>query len=254
MSDKPAITIAIQCHNFQRRLCWMLSSLAQQTYPGLVAVDVAHVRGNGKPTTEKVLALFSDALAIRSSAWDDFNQFQLRGLVRNRQIAECQTEWLMFGDCDMVYHPEYFDRLMNELDRQHKAASYMISSGRTSNPPELTNAMVDGLFEQYPLTITKPFERSNSLPKRPMRNVGAGFCQLINMSHCPHGGYYVSPEENRDWKWTRGSNPKSDMQFRRRIGRDGGDRQRLPHWFSENAIHLNHDRDPEAGRHLETQR
>lgn len=254
MKEKPIITIAIQCHNFQHRLCWMLSSLVHQTYPGLVAVDIAHAVGNGKPTTEEVLALFSGQLVIRSSAWDDFSQFQLRGIVRNRQIAECSTEWLMFGDCDMVYHPEYFDRLVKELDRSHKEARYMVSSGRTSNPVELTNAMVDGFSSQYPLTVTNAFKQAEALPKRPMGNVGAGFCQLINMRHCPHGGYYVRPKENRDWKWSRGSNPKSDMQFRRRIGRDGGDRKRLPHWFSENAIHLNHDRDPEAGKHLETQR
>lgn len=254
MSEKPIITIAIQCHNFQHRLCWMLSSLVQQTQPGLVAVDIAHVRGNGNPTTEKVLALFSETLAIRSSAWDDFSKFQLRGLVRNRQIMECSTEWLMFGDSDMVYHPDYFNRLITELGHSHREARYMISSGRTSNPSGLTNFMVTDLADRYPITIAESFRRSDALVKRPMRNVGAGFCQLINMRHCPHGGYYVKPEENRDWRWSRGSNPKSDMQFRRRIGRDGGARQKLPHWFSENAIHLNHDRDPEAGKHLETQR
>jgi len=98
------------------------------------------------------------------------------------------------------------------------------------------------------------FFKADKLQKRSMRNCGAGFCQIINVDHSPHEGYYVGIE-NRDWDWImRGSNPKSDMQFRRRISEKAGPRRGLPGWFSENAIHLNHDRDPEAGKHLENQR
>lgn len=249
---QPLITIAVQCHRFQRRLCWMLSSLAQQTAP-VIKVDIAFIPGEGDPTTEQIADLFP-RLEIRRSAWLDFDRFQLRGLVRNRQLHECDTEWLMFGDCDMVYHPDYFERLLALLSSEHRDARYMLSSGRTSNPKEQANAMVDSCDWRKPNEIKKAFSLANSLPKVPMRNVGAGFCQVINFRFAPHDCYYVRPNENRDWSWARGSNPKSDMQFRRRIAEKGGERRSLPQWFSDNAIHLNHDRDPEAGHHLEHQR
>lgn len=251
---KPLITIAVQCHNFQRRLCWMLSSLAQQTKPELVVVDVAHVTGNGRPTVEDVCEMFENRLNIRKSAWEDLDWFQYRGFVRNRQLQQCETEWLMFGDCDMVYSPDYFDRLMTELDRSHSKASYMLSTARTSNPKEQSTEMVNREILDRARLVDKSFELANGLPKRWMRNVGAGFSQIVNIRHCPHDGYYVSPTVNRDWSWKRGSNPKSDMQFRKRIGAAGGPRRNLPVWFGQNAIHLNHNRDPEAGKHLEEQR
>lgn len=249
------ITIAVQCHDFQRRFAWMLSSLAQQTQPGLVAVDVAHMRNNGKPTTEEVVAVFG-RLEVRRSEFLDFSSFQRRGCVRNLQIQECKTEWLMFGDCDMVYHPKYFELLIEELNRNHARATWMISSGRMSNPKEHTNALVNHFVTDKAVEVRDAFEFVNrGLEKRPMRNVGAGFCQLINHRLAPHENYYVDPGSNRDWDWNeKGSNPKSDMQFRKRINAAGGARRNLPIWFSENAIHLNHNRDPDVGKHLEEQR
>jgi hypothetical protein len=249
------ITVAVQCHNFQKRFCWMLSSLAQQTMPNLVEVDVAFLPNNGRPSTEEVVACFQDKLSIRRSFWTDFERFQYRGLVRNQQIQECRTPWLMFGDCDMVYHPDYFQRLCNELAANHQKATYMLSSGRTSNLKEMADKMVNAAVGAAPVFVSDAFMRANDLMKIPKGNVGAGFCQLIHTKHCPHDGYYVKPETNRDTNWSRrGSNPRSDMQFRKRVSKDGNHRRPLPHWFSENAIHLNHDRDPDAGKHLTTQR
>lgn len=249
------ITIAIQCHNFQRRLCWMLSSLAQQTRPDRVRVRIDHMAGNGKPTTEALLERFASSISIEAHAWRDIDIFQYRGIVRNHQMAACSTEWIMFGDCDMVYHPEYFESLMHILSEDHAKATYMISSGRTSNPKELTNILVDSSLAVIGQEVQESFAKANILPKIRKGNVGAGFSQIVNIKHAAHGGYYVKASENRDWNWSqRGSNPKSDMQFRKRLSRLGGPRLPLPEWYSENAIHLNHNRDPEAGRHIEEQR
>lgn len=251
---KPFITIAVQCHNFQRRFSWMLSSLAQQSIASRLVVDVAFMPGNGTPPTEEVCGLFRSRLEIRQRPWTDFETFQLRGVIRNEQLKECSTEWLMFGDCDMVYHPNYFADLEAELSKNHRTASYMISSGRISNPVDDTNRLVDSQVWKCAKEIPNAFTLADSLPKREMRNVGAGFCQIINTVHAPHGGYYVDPKLNRDWSWRRGSNPKSDMQFRRRISQCGGHRRGLPAWFTAKAIHLNHNRDPEAGCHITEQR
>lgn len=248
------ITIAIQCHRFQRRLCWMLSSLAQQTASDRVRVMIAHHPPDGQPDTRDVIELFSRKITIQSQEFASLAEFQLRGLVRNRQLMECATEWLMFGDADMVYSPDYFETLLAYLDRHHAGATYMLSSGRMSNPKELTEELVCSKVNGKAVEVAGAFALADRLPKREMRNVGAGFCQLVHATACPHGGYYVRPEENRDWRWDRGSNPKSDMQFRRRIEKAGGRRVKLSQWFTDRALHLNHDRDPEAGRHLETQR
>ena len=105
MSDSPLITIAVQCHFFQRRLCWMLSSLAQQTEPEHVVFDVSFTPNNGDPSTEAVIEAF-DQVNIGSKVWEDYSVFQELGLVRTRTLRECQTEWLLFSDCDMLFHPE----------------------------------------------------------------------------------------------------------------------------------------------------
>jgi hypothetical protein len=249
------ITIAVQCHNFQKRLCWMLSSLAEQTRRDLVTVDVAHMPNNGGPRTEEVIELFREQLSVKSSIWTHFPDFQKRGLIRNRQLTECQTEWLLFSDCDMVYHPEYFERLKEELGRNHSQANYLLSAGRLSNPQERSNALVDLAVSKRAVKVLDAFAKANTLPKIAKRNVGAGYSQIISLHFAPHGGYYVHPTENPDWAWdARYSNPKSDVRFRRRIHELGAPRQKLPGWFSENLIHLNHRRDCEFGRHLEEQR
>lgn len=249
------ITIAVQCHNFQKRLCWMLSSLSEQTRSDLVLVDIAHLEDNGAPRTEDVLSSFASRLAIKDSIWTDYSRFQKRGLVRNRQLTECSTEWLLFADCDMVYHPDYFERLSGELTERHAEARYLISSGRMSNPKEAANQLVDANPLAHSHYVQGAFGLADKLPKIKRRNVGAGFSQLINSKHAPHGGVYIRPEENKDWAWDkRHQKAKSDIQFRHRIHRQGGTRKRLSTWFTEGLIHLNHNRDNEFGHHLEEQR
>lgn len=233
----------------------MLSSLAQQSKPGLVRVCVAHCRANGKPDTESIVSLFSQYLPVDSHVWDDLTSFQRRGLVRNRQLDECKTEWLLFADSDMVYHPRYFGLLAKEIRAKHQRATYMLSAGRMSTDRIPTTDLVDNTIMDAPINISNAFFTARKLPKVARRNVGAGFSQLINVQYAPHGGLYVDPAKNRDYCWaTRFSACKSDMQFRRRIAASGGKRMSLPNWFSRNLIHLNHDRDNEFGYHIEAQR
>ena len=249
----PKITIAVQCHNFERRFGWMLASLAAQSRERLISVDVAFLRSAEKMSkVEETCRRYDDKLAMRYRGYN-LDRLQYRGLTRTDQLQECETEWIMFADCDMVYHPKYFEALSSFLSG-HPRAKHMFSSGRMSNDKETANQVVNA-FGDDPPNIGTAYETACRIPGAVRRgNVGAGFCQIVNVKHCPHGGYYVKPEENRDRSWAKGSLPKSDMQFRKRINRDGGPRQALPEWFDLTAIHLNHDRDPDAGFHLETQR
>ena len=253
---EPLITIAVQCAHFERRLLWMASSLAQQTAPGLIEFNVSYLPGAGTPDPAATAAVLSDRLVIRLDSWAASPElFTRRGEVRTKQLKVCRTEWLMFSDCDMVYCPQYFERLAGDLTTLHASAPYMVSSGRTSNHKDAANELVTRMTTHKAIEVPHSFELASRLAPIDRRNVGAGFCQLINARHCPHGGYYVEPGKSRDWDWTkRGSNPRSDMQFRRRIAAAAGPRRDLDRWFSRNAVHLNHDRDPDVGRHLTCQR
>lgn len=251
---KPLITIAVQCHYFQRRLCWKLSSLAQQTRPDLFVIDVAHMPQNGKPTTEAVCDLFREKVSIKQTRWSDYEKFQRRGYVRSRQLQEARTEWILFADSDMIYAPEYFARLATELEK-HPRAAYMLSSGRKTTEISQATTLVNGLVQDSPAHVYEAFYRAIAICLRRTKGArGAGNSQLVNVKHGAHGGHYVLPNRNPDWGWgPRGQDTKSDVRFRGRM-RSGGPLVPLPEWFALNVVHLNHNRDKDAQRHIEEQR
>jgi hypothetical protein len=238
------ITIAIQCHNFQRRLSWMLSSILGQHQDITVAVDA--MSGNGEPKTEYVTDYFRRAgMDIQFTAWNDLAEFERRGVVRTAQVQRCKTSHILFADSDMVYAPDFFEELFSEVDQNYPG---MYISGRMSQEtPDYANDLIRNV-PALPL-VKQPFELAKKLPLVKRGCVGAGFFQLVRLDAC--GGYYVRPEECRDWRWSdKGQKAKSDQQFRHRIGL----KQRLARWFWANQIHLNHARDNQAGCHLEEQR
>jgi len=238
------ITLAIQCHNFQRRLSWMLSSLLPQRDGLTVQVDA--VEGNGEPTTEYLAAYFQRAgLNVQLTTWPDIHEFERRGLVRSAQIQRATSSHILFADSDMVYAPEFFPRLFSVCDSEY--AGMYISGRMSQESPEYASQLIASVGPRLP--VPHPFEAAASLPLVRRGCVGAGFFQLVRVDAC--GGYYVTEAECADWRWTgRGQKANSDKQFRHRIG----DTKALGRWFSENQIHLNHERDNQAGRHLETQR
>ena len=247
-------TIAVQCENYENRLCWMLSSIAQQI-DGLIPITfmIAH-RTRKTEIYVRIKEIFSKSGFDIVLTGHDKMALQYRGLIRNIQLGACQTEWMLFSDCDMVYNPQYFELLAKVVrkDEYSDKRDGMLIAGRYSNPIEETNALVDGF--SYPQQISAAWDRADVLEKIRRGNVGAGYFQLINMKHCPHGGYYVDPTKCRDRAWyskdgtSSGMHKtRSDHQFRRRIGK----KTRLPQWFSQHQIHLNHMRDNQEGFHLE---
>jgi len=252
------ITIAVQTHNFQHRLNWMLSSLVAQEDSPKIVFDIASLKDNGTPTTEQVIekhrCKFFPNLRVYHDVWDDAETFQYRGNVRNAQIARCDTQWLLFADTDMVYHPQFFNKLIDEITPNHYDAPYMLIAGRYSNPQPQANELLT-LFD-YPCIIPDVWQQcDNNLDKIKRGNVGAGFFQLINMEKCPHSGFYVKKANDGRWfgEGAKGQKGRTDMAFRRRVSRDNPKRK-LPEWFSQNQIHLNHQRDNEFKYHLEIQR
>jgi len=236
------ITIAIQSDNFEHRLCWMLSSLSEQTARNFI-IDVAYLGNN--PLMQATLDAFP-ALAIKRRPYLDDDRFRFRGLVRNDQLSDCCTSWLLFADTDHVYHAEYFERLAAELTN-HRQYGGMLTAGRWSCPVDQANALV--AEHDYPAPVHTPWAKARKLDLIRRSNVGAGYFQLINARVCDHGGYYVKRTRDGDWRGG-GQKARSDMQFRRRIAI----KMKLPRWFSRAQIHLNHVRDSDAGHHITEQR
>lgn len=245
------IEIAIQVHFFQRRLCWMLSSILQQKgdIPE-IAVSITCLVNNGQPTTEQVVELFrARGMNIKLLTYPDVKVFQYRGLTRNRQLAETDADWLLYADSDMTYPDNFFSTLKDLLQQdEYRDSARCLYSGRGSLKRRWAERLVDKGKFQYPCVVPDAHARAASGPYMIMPNVGAGFCQIVNVEKLKtRDGYYIHPRKCRDWSWeTKYQKARSDMQFRRRLGRTA-----IPLPLQ---IHLQHKRDYDTSSHIEVQR
>ena len=248
-----SIDIAVSCTFFQHRLCWMASSLLQQCgdVPDIV-LSVAYPRHNGVPSTETVCDFFENqGLKIRRFPYEGMSKIQFRGLVRNDQLQASDCEWMIFADADMTYDPLFFEHLSRQLQGDLKNETRVISARRISLDKDFCkNYFNTQDHHQYPCIV----ERSGELKSWPIfqisKSCGAGYFQLVNRQHIMQncGGLYVDPLNCKDWSWkTKGQKANSDRQFRHRVGG-------VKHIHTMPQYHLNHERDNEAGVHLEHQR
>jgi len=255
------------CHNFQHRLCWMLSSILEQVhdktkdnphrvvtldYPKRqlpwIVIDIAHLKDNGYPTTESCIAFFrSLGLDVRSTLIEDKEIFAKRGLVRNIQTENAKkamADWLFYADSDNVYHPQFFTELADQLKDLDNLKKVIFSRDKFHTQVEPTNELA--ALARTNKHINYAYKRALCIPriKKANKNVAAGCCQVI---HSKYVDYYVKPEECRDRHlFKKGQRAKSDVQFRNRYGQF---RIMLPQ-----QVHLNHFRDKELGYHSEEQR
>ena len=235
----------------------MLSSLLEQTDKDVV-IDISYLKDNGNPSTKSVIDFFNKkGLLIKETVYDNLDRFQYRGLTRTDQIKKCDTDFLLFADSDMVYNPKMIEKIKNTMNNDDSFVNYngVMTCGRYSQPNDKiyeTNSLVDSYIYDSPIYIKDVWSIvDNKLEKLGKRNVGAGFWQLINFNKCDHKNYYVKDDECRDRGWVKSfQKASSDIQFRRRIG----DKKKMPRWFSQNQIHLNHDRDSFHKKHINEQR
>jgi len=262
------IYFAIQCHNFQWRLCWQLSSIAQQIsahtelpkyqysdpipedlgrMPEII-VDVAYMPGNGIPDTESVIWYYRQkGLRIVDTVVEDRELFARRGLVRNLQIKNADSrgaDWLFFADCDNVYHPHFFCRLARALEKYDGPPRCIYSREKVHTEVGATDAVAR--LAMINKGVNYAYERAMSLPRiqKQNKNVAAGCMQVVKPEWC--GGVYVKRSNDRHL-FEDGQKARSDVRFRNRIG--GQHRIHLPV-----QAHMNHTRDKEVGYHLECQR
>jgi len=232
------------CHNFQHRLCWVLSSIAQQSNPAFdITVNLAVIKNNGKPTTEEIVEYYKDKLNIKLTYFKP-EDYAYSGLTRNRQIAESNAEWIMQHSCDFVIHPGYFKMLHNYLTEHRNLDCCLRSAGKYHTNVEPTNLFVGNAFYHE-----DAYNRAASLPRDRFDGRSGGHIIFRRQAVIEkNDGYYVRPERCKDHHlFNEGMKTWSEKAFRSLMG--GCKRENFPP-----HIHLNHRRDKEAGRHLEEQR
>ena len=267
------LDILVSVHNFQHRFNWMCSSIVQQCDDKIpvIQIDIAHQKGNGNPTCGEIANFFTHnyGLNFRLTTYDDTEELQYRGLVRNRQIRKSKAEWIMFADCDIIYSHTFLVCLKKFMDRNGKE-DMMYHLGRFSCKREESDRMV-GLY-RYPCLVHNPGNLCANMTLKKMRNVGAGYCQIIRRKAIDNltGGIYVDPAKCRDESWKKIQKARSDHQFRHMVphrkiaeeefedvdeikklrDKDG----KLKFEDKPLIFHLNHFRDNEMKKHLEEQR
>lgn len=242
------IDICIQTHNFNKRLCWMLSSILQQKERkegiGLPELRVCVSFVSDKVTNagmHKLLDVFSQAgLNICRREYGGFEFFKLRGNVRNRDLENANgtkatdADWILWADSDMVYHPQFFGTLGHLLRTSFRGNMHCLHSKRKSTILEETETLI-GQY-QYPCIIPDAYETADKLQAIEKANIGAGYCQIANVDNLftNHNGLYVERAVDNDWD-TKGQKARSDQVFRRRLGRE-----KIPLPIQ---IHLQHTRE-----------
>lgn len=236
MSDpnhKITIEICIHCFRYQRRLCWMLSSILQQkgNLPNIV-VNISHTDNDGTPTTEEVCKFFRDkGLNIKETKIPQ-EKIHNRAVARNIQIKQTMADYILFADSDMVYDPSFFEDLINQLKTNLKDENRVMGADRFS----LNDNFCIKYFEQdkniYPCEILDAALISSKFPVKWIsgRHVAAGNFQLANVKFVKEKGSIYSGRQRDVWRATI-----SDRQFRKRMG------GRVP-IKTKNMYHLNHDR------------
>ena len=248
---QPTIEIATTCTWFQRRLCWMMSSIISQMgdVPHII-FNVAYPSGNGDPSTEDVCRFFKNRnLDIKETVYPDMETIQYRGLVRNRQLSETKADWMIFTDCDMTYHPMFFDSLFPRI-KSIGGHHDLFTAPRISLNQEYCLKFFSEDKRSYPCFM----EAAGRLEKWPVYEVShpnsAGYFQMVNVENMRSnfGGIYVNAEMCQDWSWEVGQWARSDRQFHKMIGGYQFLRGLPPQY------HLNHQRDKDCGHHITIQR
>jgi GT2 family glycosyltransferase len=250
---------AAQCHNYQRRLCWMLSSIKEQTAnPIDLQIEISCLKENGNPTTEKVVDEFKK-LGLNISAFvyykSQTQKFAKRGYVRTDQISRARKagcEYIFFADSDNVYHPNFFLRLSEAMEKLPKDFAKCLSSiDKKHTDVNKTNAVIDA-HAYADVYVRNAFSRASKIPTvvkgcKPIAGGAMQVCSIAAIDKLSEG-VYVPAKESKDRHMLRdGQRARSDIQFRHRM--QGSIIIDLPP-----QIHLNHVRDKELGKHLEIQR
>lgn len=226
------IDLIVACEYFQRRLCWMLSSILQQRNPPGLTVDIAYAIGNGNPTTEAAVDLFAQqGVDIRSTICSSEIKGN-RGAVRDLQLRQSEADVVLFADCDHVYDPDFFADLAQQLSGPLKDETKCMVSTRISLGKDYCKNYFNDPNHPwtYPCIIPNVADVVRDWPVyRISPAMGAGYFQMAWRTATlkyPHGD--------------RGWHTSSDKRFRKQLGG-------IHKIQTKPQYHLNHERPREEG-------
>jgi len=237
------LEICIHCHSYQRRLCWMLSSILQQKgdIPDIL-VSISYTPENGDPTTPQVIDFFKEKGLNILDVELTPKQAPNRAIPRNMRAGATEADWILFADSDMVYDPMFFDDIKKKLESDdYKDETKVLGADRHSLDIPFCIEYFENDERVYPCVIEDVAQIPKDWPKKWIsgRKTCAGYFQLARVEAIKEKGDVQEDGTKvgrychrlRDvWRRT-----KSDRQFRVHMG---GRRPLnvLPQY------HLNHDR------------
>jgi len=233
--DKHTIEICIHCYSYQRRLCWMLSSILQQKgdVPNII-VNISHSPNQGDPTTEEVCKFFREkGLNIKETILTK-EQVSNRAIGRNLQGTQTTADWILFADSDLVYDPYFFDDLQKRLKTDLKDVKVVMGADRISLNVNFCIKYFEEDKRKYPCVIENPTEITSKFPVKWIigRGTAPGFFQLVNVAVFKEKtGGKVDSKARDKWRRTR-----ADRMLRVRMGGRYAIQKIKPQY------HLNHDR------------
>lgn len=228
------LEICLHCHSYQRRLCWMLSSILQQEgdIPD-ITVSISFTPENGDPSTRKVIDLFrKEGLKIVEVILTP-EEAPNRAIPRNIRAKETEADWILFADSDMVYEPMFFDDLKKKLESdKYKNETRVMGADRHSLDIPFCIKYFEEDETEYPCVVENVAEIPKDWPIKWVkgRRTAAGYFQLANVQAIKDKGGVYSGRKRDVWRLTR-----SDRQFRSHMG------GRTPISVLK-QYHLNHDR------------
>lgn len=235
------IEINIHCHNYQHRMCWMLSSIMQQTgdIPDLVT-SISYLPNHGSPTTEACIEYFKKQgmkiIDLPVNQGEESN----RAIARNLRAKNSKADWLLYADADMVYSKGFFDALKKNLETEKwKNEKKVIGADRHSLDIQYCVDYFHNDTRTYPCIIPDVADEVSKWPVWYVKGkrIAPGYFQLASLQAIKEKGGIYSPINIDKWR-----NCKTDRVFRSHMGGKTG--MDLPPQY-----HLNHDREgPERQR------
>lgn len=207
------LSINISCCYFQHRLNWMLSSILQQQgdIPN-IEVNISHTDKDGNPTTKEVCDFFREKGLNIKETWMEDKEVDNRSLARTKQLKECNADFILFADSDMVYDPLFFSDLKVQLKTTLKDEPKCMAADRVSLSIPFCTDYFNKDTNKYPVVIDKVADIVSKWPVYYIsgRKRGAGYFQLANMK--------LIKERNIEYGISRGNGFVADRYFRINLG------------------------------------
>lgn len=171
---------------YQRRLCWMLSSILQQKgdIPNII-INISHTEDDGNPTTSEVCDFFRKKGLNINEVLVYKEDVSNRSLARTRQLEETTSDFILFVDSDMVYATDFFEDLGKQLETNLANEPKCMGADRVSlDIPFCTEYFNDDKDKnQYPMVIENVADIVDKWKIYYVKgkNKAAGYFQLANV-------------------------------------------------------------------------